>query len=157
MTPRWSSSERRHKRKCRIVGTLAGVVGLLVVLTSSGDAGLGAHQRDAQPFTHHVSLSPPASAPSPTLPSDPPLSLITETTSLPLRLQVSPNLVRTYGRLPLSFEENQGQVDSQVEFLSRGRGYTLFLTPTAAVLSLRSSAREPIHPLSPVPGGRGQG
>ena len=41
-----------------------------------------------------------------------------------------------YGKLPLSFEINQGQTDAQVQFLSRGSGYTLFLTPTNAVLSL---------------------
>jgi Beta-propeller repeat/Bacterial Ig-like domain (group 1) len=33
-----------------------------------------------------------------------------------------------YGRLPLSFEKNQGQSDRRVEFISRGRGYTMFLT-----------------------------
>ena len=31
-------------------------------------------------------------------------------------------LVESYGRLPLSFELNQGQTDSRVKFLSRGRG-----------------------------------
>jgi hypothetical protein len=41
-----------------------------------------------------------------------------------------------YGKLPLSFEANQGQTDSQVKFLARGRGYDLFLTPTEAILSL---------------------
>src|SRR6266404_2276927 len=41
-----------------------------------------------------------------------------------------------YGKLPLSFEVNQGQTDSQVKFLSRGAGYGLFLTSTEAVLSL---------------------
>ena len=41
-----------------------------------------------------------------------------------------------YGQLPLSFEANQGQTDAQVDFLSRGSGYTLFLTPAEAVLSL---------------------
>jgi hypothetical protein len=40
--------------------------------------------------------------------------------------------------LPLSFEPNQGQTDSRVKFLSRGSGYTLFLTGDEAVLSLRS-------------------
>ncbi len=42
-----------------------------------------------------------------------------------------------YGKLPLSFEPNQGQVDEEVRFLSRGNGYTLFLTSSEAVLSLR--------------------
>jgi len=44
--------------------------------------------------------------------------------------------VNNYGKLPLSFEANQGQVDSRVKFLSRGNGYSLFLTNRAAVLSL---------------------
>ena len=48
-----------------------------------------------------------------------------------------PQLAEAYGKLPLSFEANQGQTDSRVSFLSRGRGYTLFLTPTEAVLALR--------------------
>ncbi len=38
----------------------------------------------------------------------------------------------------MQFEPNVGQTDSQVQFISRGPGYTLFLTPTQAVLSLRS-------------------
>jgi hypothetical protein len=38
-----------------------------------------------------------------------------------------------YGKLPLSFEINQGQTDSQVKFLSRGSGHTLFLTSNEAV------------------------
>src|SRR5438132_11566792 len=45
-----------------------------------------------------------------------------------------------YGRLPLSFEANQGQTDPQVRFLSRGSGYTLFLTPTDGVLTLTTAA-----------------
>ncbi len=42
-----------------------------------------------------------------------------------------------YGRLPLSFEANHGQTDPRVRFLSRGNGYSLFLTSTEAVLKLR--------------------
>ena len=45
-------------------------------------------------------------------------------------------LLRNYGDLPLSFEQNQGQADSRVRFLSRGNGYALFLAPNEAVLSL---------------------
>jgi len=41
--------------------------------------------------------------------------------------------------VPLSFEANEGQTDSQVKFLSRGPGYGLFLTPTKAVLALRKA------------------
>jgi len=46
-------------------------------------------------------------------------------------------LVQTYGRLPLAFEANHGQTDGSVKFLSRGNGYTLFLTANEAVLALR--------------------
>ena len=46
-----------------------------------------------------------------------------------------------YGKLPLYFEANRGQTDSLVKFLSRGPRSTLFLTPTEAVLALRSGAR----------------
>src|SRR5579871_4992061 len=42
-----------------------------------------------------------------------------------------------YGQIPLSFEANQGQTDSQVNFLARGSGYALFLTPSEAVLGLQ--------------------
>lgn len=41
-----------------------------------------------------------------------------------------------FGQLPLYFVENQGQTDAQVKFFSRGMGYTLYLTPTEAVLAL---------------------
>ncbi|MBC8164625.1 MAG: SBBP repeat-containing protein [Bryobacteraceae bacterium] len=44
--------------------------------------------------------------------------------------------VDQYGKLPLSFEENRGQTDQSVRYLSRGNGYTLFLTDKDAVLSL---------------------
>lgn len=44
-------------------------------------------------------------------------------------------VLETYGRLPLSFEANQGQTDSQVRFISHGSGYNLFLTATEAVLT----------------------
>jgi hypothetical protein len=49
-----------------------------------------------------------------------------------------PQVRSIYGRLPLSFEENRGQTDARVKFLARGRGYTLFLTSTEAVLKLRA-------------------
>src|SRR5256886_4044582 len=47
-------------------------------------------------------------------------------------------LAENYGKVPLSFEANQGQTDPRVKFLSRGNGYSLFLTGDEAVLSLRS-------------------
>lgn len=48
-----------------------------------------------------------------------------------------------YGKLPLSFEPNQGRTSGQVKFLSRGPGYTLFLTSTEAVLALRKGESAP--------------
>ncbi|HEY5039647.1 MAG TPA: hypothetical protein VIJ93_11290, partial [bacterium] len=45
-------------------------------------------------------------------------------------------LNESYGQLPLYFEPNQGQTDSQVKFLSKGSGYTLFLTSKETVLVL---------------------
>ena len=41
---------------------------------------------------------------------------------------------KAYGKLPMSFEPNQGQTDKRVKFLSRGSGYTLFLTSREAIL-----------------------
>ncbi|MBI3921510.1 MAG: PQQ-binding-like beta-propeller repeat protein, partial [Armatimonadetes bacterium] len=74
-----------------------------------------------------------------------------------------------YARLPLSFEANEGQVDQKVKFVTRGKGYSLFLTDKAeAVLSLSNGrtgerkrgrmgvghpplARSPTHPLRSPP------
>ena len=56
-----------------------------------------------------------------------------------------PQLNALYGELPLSFEENQGQADPRAKFISRGNGYTLFLTSTEAVLSFRSTAEHRSH------------
>src|SRR5271167_2182058 len=53
------------------------------------------------------------------------------------RSTAQPRVAESYGKLPLSFEINKGQTDSQVKFLSRGSGYSLFLTGNEAVLSLR--------------------
>src|SRR5260370_31000811 len=51
-------------------------------------------------------------------------------------------IVKGYGKLPLAFEANQGQTDPRVNFLSRGAGYSLFLTPDEVVLSLREGSRQ---------------
>jgi hypothetical protein len=53
--------------------------------------------------------------------------------------KIPPKLVANYGKLPLSFEANQGQTDGRVRFLARGGGYTIFLTGDEAVLTLRKS------------------
>ena len=61
--------------------------------------------------------------------------------SLPSEVSKQPHdiarLARAYGKIPLGFEANQGQTDNSVQFLARGSGFTLFLRPGEAVLSLR--------------------
>ncbi|HET7840380.1 MAG TPA: SBBP repeat-containing protein, partial [Terriglobia bacterium] len=51
-------------------------------------------------------------------------------------------LVKAYGKLPLSFEANQGQTDPRVKFLSRGAGYAFFLTGDEAVLALEGGSQD---------------
>ncbi len=49
------------------------------------------------------------------------------------------HLIDSYGELQLQFEANQGQTDEAVRFLSRGSGYSLYLTVSEAVLVLAKS------------------
>src|SRR6185295_5219064 len=70
----------------------------------------------------------------PFTPASPPNVAVSDTPKTKPALQS--RLRESYGKLPLSFEANQGQMDSEVKFLSRGNGYSLFLTSTEAVLLL---------------------
>jgi len=45
-----------------------------------------------------------------------------------------------YGLLPLFFTQNQGQVDPQVKFYTRGLGHAIFFTSEAMVLSLNRAS-----------------
>lgn len=47
------------------------------------------------------------------------------------------------GRIPLFFEENQGQLHRDVKYLSHGAGYTLFLTANEAVFQLANQNGRP--------------
>ena len=61
-------------------------------------------------------------------------------------------LSSSYGKLPISFEANEGQTAGMVQYLARGAGYTLFLTPGEMVLTLHASlsgARKPHGAPSP--------
>jgi hypothetical protein len=76
-----------------------------------------------------------------------PVSILPRAVAKPSTTRTSPdkarlklNATENYGRLPLSFEANVGQSADDVRFLSRGKGYTLFLTPREAVLSLRKQS-----------------
>ncbi|MGH9933169.1 MAG: SBBP repeat-containing protein, partial [Pyrinomonadaceae bacterium] len=55
------------------------------------------------------------------------------------QLQGAPALREFTAKLPLSFEQNVGQLDSRAKFSARGAGYNLFLTSTGALLELRKS------------------
>jgi Beta-propeller repeat len=71
----------------------------------------------------------------------PPVSRAVKAASLGVASGTGPKtqakILDSYGKLPLSFEANHGQTDSQVKFLSRGSRYTLFLTGDEAVFSFR--------------------
>src|ERR1017187_4390801 len=61
-------------------------------------------------------------------------------------VQASSKLTQAYvkesvGKLPLAFEQNQGQTDPQVKYVARARGYTAFLTENETVLSIKGSAQ----------------
>src|SRR5437660_7473555 len=55
---------------------------------------------------------------------------------LPAAAATDTRVSETYGKLPLHFEANRGQIDKAVRFLSRGAGYSLYLTADEAVLVL---------------------
>jgi hypothetical protein len=50
-------------------------------------------------------------------------------------------VIESYTHSPLSFEANRGQTAEQVRFVSRGPGYTLFLTNDEAVLALKDHSK----------------
>src|SRR5882672_6512136 len=56
--------------------------------------------------------------------------------ALPAAAATDPRVSENYGKLPLHFEANRGQTDKNVRFLSRGAGYSLYLTSGEAVLVL---------------------
>src|SRR5690242_316184 len=61
-------------------------------------------------------------------------SLASEPASAPAPMKAE--IADHYGKLPLSFEANEGQTDPEVKFISHGPGYDMFLTATGAVLTL---------------------
>lgn len=66
-----------------------------------------------------------------------PMLLMALTSSAATPALTRSRVVDAFAKLPLRFERNDGQTSSEVAYLSRGRGSTLFLTSTEAVLSLR--------------------
>src|SRR5688572_29937442 len=60
---------------------------------------------------------------------------------LPLPLSNDEELLPERRGQSLSFEANRGQVDSRIRFLARGKGYSLLLTDTEALLSLPATGQ----------------
>src|SRR5437667_2604687 len=56
--------------------------------------------------------------------------------TLPAVADTNARVSESYGKLPLQFEANRGQTHKDVRFLSRGAGYSLYLTAGEAVLVL---------------------
>src|SRR5579863_4870074 len=86
-------------------------------------------------------------------------SIVTSTlcaAQLGVDLLSRPNGPRAYGSVPLMFEANQGQTDPQVQFLSRGNGYSVFLSAGGMVLAFHPSASAPFSsaPLDVTSNGR---
>src|SRR6266568_1873626 len=76
--------------------------------------------------------------------------------SATLWLQASPSTsatsanIKSYGQLPLSFEPNRGQTNPEARYVAHGLGYSLFLTPSEAVLSLKSLPKKENGLLRPI-------
>jgi hypothetical protein len=68
------------------------------------------------------------------------LALFTSSHLLPGPAATPRPRIENLNKLPLAFERNEGQTGSQVKFLARGQGYTLFLTPGEAVLALHKAS-----------------
>jgi hypothetical protein len=51
--------------------------------------------------------------------------------------------IAAFGNLPMRFEENTGQTDGQVRFISHGPGYVLFLAPGESVFKFSGQTAKP--------------
>jgi len=56
----------------------------------------------------------------------------------PICFGQQPTVIAKYGKVPLTFEANKGQIAAPVDFLSRNKGYTAFLSAGNLTLSLKS-------------------
>jgi hypothetical protein len=54
-----------------------------------------------------------------------------------------PQPAAAYGKLPMTFEVNQGQTSAKAKFIARGQRYSAFLTAGGMLLSLRSARVTP--------------
>jgi hypothetical protein len=91
---------------------------------------------DATPFYGSGQVEQVQPSSSGNVSSQPPQLANGQSDSRPAAAKTSQEVAQTYGKLPLRFEANVGQSDARVQFLSRGPGYSVFLTNTEAVLAL---------------------
>ncbi len=75
-------------------------------------------------------------------PNDEPLATLVQDNSM-VSITAAPSGIATSIHPPMQFEPNLGQTDPQVQFMARGVGYTIFLTPTEAILVLPSDEPQP--------------
>jgi hypothetical protein len=93
--------------------------------------------------------------PSPAPLVNPSTSVVSPVSASQADAKAQARILDRYGKLPLSFEANQGQTDGRVKFLSRTAGYSLFLIGDEAVLAL--SAKKPSTDKSKVAGHKSAG
>jgi hypothetical protein len=115
-----ASRQMQFVRSRALRGFVPAICGLLAVAVASYG-----QERPAPRITH----------------GQPTPAVVSRRQSSPL---VPAGVTASYLKLPLAFEANQGQTDQQVKFLSRGRGYTLFLTSEEAVLTLQKGSRKSV-------------
>src|SRR5881396_2379457 len=79
--------------------------------------------------------------------------------ALPAAAATDARVSESYGKFPLQFEANLGQTHKDVRFLSRGAGYTLYLTGGEAVLVLskpNADAKRDAHSIQARPDAKAQ-
>src|SRR5467141_3621882 len=109
--------------KALVLAALALVVSSLLLLANFRDIARRVHQSD-------VRMSPSATSGASNL----------------ARAENDPRWREAYGKLPLSFEENEGQTAREVRYVSHGSGYELFLTPQEVVVALRPNVPRDLSP-----------
>jgi hypothetical protein len=67
------------------------------------------------------------------------LAVLAGVSSVAAQTAGTPAFDAKFGKVPLNFEPNRGQTDAAVQFLARGPGYSLYLTPGEAVLQLQKA------------------
>jgi hypothetical protein len=128
------------------------IVASLAVMTIDVVAGPPRHEAASRSIAPTSTESSSSSSKKPSLNVTPPGASRMSDAEGASKLRVAD----AYGKLPLGFEANRGQTAADVQFVSRGAGYTLFLTSTEAVLALRKAPRA-TNASAPRPSGKNGG